>query len=76
MDQTRSGLSIRKSQAFLQTQVCRHGGDFGVRIECLASDLNGVEDPPQSRSRCPPCCVCTENFIQVDDVMESPKLAE
>jgi hypothetical protein len=48
MDQTRFGLSIRKSQAFFADFQYVGMGATLVRIGCLASELNGVEDPPQS----------------------------
>jgi hypothetical protein len=75
MGQTRSGLSIRKSQAFFAdfqyVGMVRHsctdrmfgvGAEWGRRPAPILI-LDGR------------LAVCTENFIQVDDLMERPKLA-
>jgi hypothetical protein len=41
-------------------------GDFSIVAEAPAPDYHVVKSG----------AVCTENLIRVDDVMESPKLAE
>ena len=64
----------------LQCELCQLASalDCGRRLDVAARDALAaavavIETKRDGRFRYP---VCTENLIRVDDVMESPKLAE